>query len=57
LRVHNKETPVMATAGGQSIDNRRRAVAGGAGGGGAANLHLTEVPEQPVSTSKVVVVL
>ncbi|XP_037725255.1 zinc finger protein 660 [Drosophila subpulchrella] len=57
LRVHNKETPVMATAGGQSIDNRRRAVAGGAGAGGAANLHLTDVPEQPVSTSKVVVVL
>ncbi|KAH8238577.1 hypothetical protein KR032_010582 [Drosophila birchii] len=59
LRVHNKETPVTAITP-QAIDNRKKAVAGTStvsGRGGATTLHLPDVPEVPMSTSKVVVVL
>ncbi|KAH8342674.1 hypothetical protein KR067_010452, partial [Drosophila pandora] len=53
LRVHNKEHPVQSgSTGSHNIDLRRKAMAGGNGGAGG-----NDVPEQPVSTSKVVVVL
>ncbi|KAH8332156.1 hypothetical protein KR074_008636, partial [Drosophila pseudoananassae] len=46
LRVHNKEPAV------QNSDLRRKAITGGGGGAGGS-----DVPDQPVSKSKVVVVL
>ncbi|EDW44077.1 GM26658 [Drosophila sechellia] len=57
LRVHNKESPVTATAAIQSINPQGRQAGAEGAGGSATNLHITEVPEQPVSTSKVVMVL
>ncbi|KAH8241584.1 hypothetical protein KR038_003978 [Drosophila bunnanda] len=60
LRVHNKETPVTTAVTPQTIDNRKKAVTepgGVSGRGGATTLHLPDVPEVPISTSKVVVVL
>ncbi|KAH8421400.1 hypothetical protein KR009_004113 [Drosophila setifemur] len=60
LRVHNKDQPVMMSTGNaQAINEQRRKASGGVAGAGASSSsgHLSELPEQSVSTSKVVVVL